>query len=211
MKIVCISDTHEKHDRLAVPDGDVLIFAGDCTMSGDAGQLQRFNAWLGALPHKHKLWVFGNHEWTCDPRNKHYISGHESLITAGLQLNGSGVTIEGVRFWGSPMAPRFHGWAFGLESYESFQYWRRVPDDTDVLVTHGPAREIMDQNIGGEHCGCPNLLERIEEVEPILHVFGHIHTRYGTESVGRTLFVNASVVDDSYDLVRPAVCVDIYK
>ena len=35
MRLVCISDTHSLHRRIPdVPDGDVLILAGDCLGAG---------------------------------------------------------------------------------------------------------------------------------------------------------------------------------
>ena len=209
MKVVCISDTHEKHEGLEVPDGDILIFAGDCSMVGSSEALHRFNEWLGKLPHEHKFWTYGNHEWTCDPNNRNYCSGYEKIITNGKQLNGNGAEVDGFKLWGSPMAPRFHGWAFGLEAYETFRYWRHIPENTDVLITHGPPRGIMDQNGIGEHCGCPNLTERVQQITTRVHVFGHIHTQYGVEERDGTRYVNASVLDDRYELVREAIVLEV--
>lgn len=51
MRIVCVSDTHGRHHLTALPPGDVLIHAGDCTLDGSLEDIERFNDWLGTLNH----------------------------------------------------------------------------------------------------------------------------------------------------------------
>ncbi|KKU85756.1 MAG: hypothetical protein UY14_C0014G0001 [Parcubacteria group bacterium GW2011_GWA1_47_9] len=63
LRVVAISDTHEMHRQVVVPDGDVLVHAGDFTMSGTLPAIYEFNTWLGTLPHRHKVVVAGNHDW----------------------------------------------------------------------------------------------------------------------------------------------------
>jgi len=53
--VVCVSDTHNRTDGLSVPPGDVLVHAGDFSMTGAADEVAHFNAWLGTLPHPHKV------------------------------------------------------------------------------------------------------------------------------------------------------------
>lgn len=49
VRFVCISDTHEKLEEILpiIPDGDVLIHAGDFTNYGDVGEVIKFNAEIG--------------------------------------------------------------------------------------------------------------------------------------------------------------------
>ncbi len=64
MRVVLISDTHLRHDlhTLDIPDGDVLIHAGDALIGGDLSELAAFCKWFKALPHTHKVFVPGNHD-----------------------------------------------------------------------------------------------------------------------------------------------------
>jgi Icc-related predicted phosphoesterase len=214
MKIVALSDTHGQHRMVSVPDGDILIFSGDMTMGGEPWALNDFSEWLAALPHEHKLWTYGNHEWTCDPRNAHYVPGFDCIVQSGRRLgdhqSGTLVKVNGLRIWGSPVHPRFHGWAFGREKGSDIRrYWEQIPLDADVVVTHGPPQGILDANGAGEQCGCPALRDRLSAVRPAVHIFGHIHTRYGVEQRGATRFVNAALLDDKYELVREPIVLEV--
>ena len=62
VRVVCISDTHELHRDLALPDGDLLIHAGDFTFWNHVSKIRDFNDWLGELPHRHKVVIPGNHD-----------------------------------------------------------------------------------------------------------------------------------------------------
>ena len=66
IKFVCVSDTHNLTNKIQVPEGDVLIHAGDFTNSGKPDEVEWFNKWLGNLPHKHKIVIAGNHDITFD-------------------------------------------------------------------------------------------------------------------------------------------------
>ena len=205
MKIVCISDTHLR--QVKVPDGDVLIHAGDATFQGTANEIREFSKWFGTLPHKHKIFVAGNHDWGFQMQR----SAAVGLLPAGCHyLEDSGVTIDGVRFWGSPWQPWFLSWAFNLPRGEALQkHWDLIPADTDVLVTHSPPYGIGDWVARGENVGCEDMMKAVERVKPKLHVFGHIHGGYGQYQPGETLFVNASVCDEGYNPTNPPVVVTV--
>lgn len=48
VRFVCISDTHSKTDRIPdIPDGDVLIHAGDFTKICRRKEVKNFNDFLG--------------------------------------------------------------------------------------------------------------------------------------------------------------------
>ena len=205
MRIVAIADSHGLHDRLVVPDGDVLIHAGDVTRHGELEELPGLNAWFGALPHRHKLLIAGNHDWCF----QQLPEGCRQLLTAVTYLQDEAVTIEGVRFYGSPWTPLFFDWAFNLPRGRALRArWLQIPRTTDVLITHGPPQGIADRTAQGEHAGCADLREIVEQLAPSLHIFGHIHEGAGIVAGARTTFVNASVVDQRYAPVNPPAVLD---
>jgi predicted phosphohydrolase len=189
LRLVLISDTHELHREVDVPDGDILIHAGAFTMfSKNMKTVVDFNDWLGELPHRHKIVVPGNHEFflEADPSSRFMLDNAVVLINEGTE-------IEGLRIWGSPVTPLYGG-AFGLSSATDRQrLYAQIPLDIDVLVSHGPPFSILDTApISGLHEGCRELLDAVMRVRPKLHVFGHIHTAYGIFQTEHTTFVNAS-------------------
>lgn len=200
MRIVVMSDTHDRHRRLKVPAGDLLIHAGDFTIQAFSPALvYDFNEWLGSLPHRHKVVVPGNHEFALEePRDR-------AVITNAVLLVDSGTEVEGLRIWGSPVTPLYGG-AFGMSrASDRKRHWSRIPERLDILITHGPPFGILDEPGPGRHDGCPELRDAVLEAKPRVHVFGHIHTGYGTLRTADTLFVNASLVGDRGGLREPFV------
>lgn len=212
MRIVCLSDSHNQLHKVKVPEGDVLVHAGDATNMGTVQELARFYADLAALPHKRKVVIAGNHERLFD-RDPGLA---RSLVPKDVDyLQDSGVVIDGVKFWGSPWTPAYSsGWAFQLGGLaDSERVWGLIPDGTDVLVTHGPPHRILDEvpvMLGSlweeredarkfsRFTGCPWLLDRVLRVKPKLHVFGHIHSARGEKFFEGTHFVNAAICDEGY-------------
>jgi Icc-related predicted phosphoesterase len=197
LTVACISDTHELHRELDVPNGDILIHAGDFSMfSKSAAAILDFNEWLGELPHRRKIVVPGNHEFflEADPSRRRLLSNATILIDEGVE-------IAGLKIWGSPVTPLYGG-AFGMSSpADRAKLYAKIPADVDILVTHGPPYGMLDQSPGTlQHAGCPQLLEAVTRVKPNLHVFGHIHGAHGTVSTEKTLFVNASLLGPGGDL-----------
>lgn len=197
LTIVCLSDTHELHRELDVPNGDILIHAGDFTMfSKSVAAILDFNDWLGELPHRRKIHIPGNHEFflEADPSRRRLISNATVLINEGVE-------VEGLTIWGSPTTPLL-GAAFGLSSPpDRVKLYAKIPDDVDILVTHGPPYGILDRSPGTlHHAGCPQLLEAVTKLKPKLHVFGHIHGAHGMMSTENTLFVNAALLGPDGDL-----------
>ncbi|VTU01863.1 metallophosphoesterase : 239AB OS=Microscilla marina ATCC 23134 GN=M23134_04270 PE=4 SV=1: Metallophos [Gemmataceae bacterium] len=189
MRIVCVSDTHARHHLTEVPDGDVLVHAGDITRRGKLEDVESFNRWLGSLPHRHKVVICGNHDFCFQERP----AEARARVTNAIYLEDSGCEIEGVTFYGSPWQPYFGGWAFNLPRGEELaRVWAKIPAGVDVLITHGPPAGILDRNRTGELCGCRDLFERVFEVKPRLHVFGHIHESSGRTEHDGIVFVNAS-------------------
>lgn len=230
MRIVCISDTHALERDIAVPDGDVLIHAGDLTKTGRLSDVLSFNEWLGTLPHHEKLVIAGNHDFCFEPeelRDGEIRAGRQaarragtglmkgeqasSSLTNATYLCDSGVEIAGKKFWGSPWQPWFYAWAFNLHPGPDLErVWMHIPNDVNILITHGPPGDILDQTVHGARVGCEQLRARIRELPELkLHVFGHIHEAYGTQEVDGVIFANASVCSADYRPKNDPLCFDL--
>jgi Icc-related predicted phosphoesterase len=208
VRIVCISDTHGQHAKLSVPDGDILIHAGDFAAFGDTPiEIIDFNQWLGTLPHRHKVVIAGNHDWMF---GRHPGAARE-LLTNAIYLENSGTELAGLKIWGSPVQPEFNNWAFNIARGAAIRrYWQMIPASTNVLITHGPPFSILDiAHPTTAHLGCEELAEAVQQIRPRLHVFGHIHGGYGETKANGTQFVNASVVDEAYHLVNAPQVIEI--
>lgn len=201
MKLVCISDTHREYAKVKVPDGDVFIHAGDIDIWGYANEIEVFNDWLGTLPHKHKIVIAGNHDKLLQTYHKENI---QKAITNAVYLENDTCTIEDTVFWGSPVTPRFGDWFFMHERGADIQtVWDMIPDNTDVIITHGPPYGIRDE-VSFPTCekvGCSNLLKTVQRIKPKTHIFGHIHAGHGVTKHNGTIYANASVMDEEYKVV----------
>jgi Icc-related predicted phosphoesterase len=210
MKIVCISDTHNCNERINVPDGDILIHSGDATTVGNVKQIVEFNDWFANLPHKHKIFIAGNHDWLFETDNRFARTLLDDSIT---YLQDSSVEIEGLKIYGSPWQPRFFDWAFNLNrGAELAEKWKLIPEATDILITHGPPHGILDEverQYWTENTGCEELRKRVEIVKPKLHVFGHIHCGYGEKEEFGVKFVNASTCDEDYQPTQMPIVVEV--
>lgn len=194
--VVCVSDTH--NSQPALPDGDVLVHAGDLTQSGTYEELCAALGWLSGQPHPVKIVVAGNHDILLDA--KHDAIGNRAVSTTDpskspealraalpwgdvIYLQNEGITVtcpngRRLRVYGSPNSARYGNWAFQYPKPEDV-WSNTVPDGTDILVTHGPPRGHRDLNLG-----CIHLSRELWRVRPRLHVFGHIHEGAGMECVG---------------------------
>ena len=206
LRVVCMSDTHQLHRELEVPTGDILIHAGDFTLFGRTRQsIRDFNDWLGGLPHQSKIVVPGNHEFAleADPSLRDLLSNATVLVNESCEVGG-------LRIWGSPVTDLYGG-AFGSwESSERKRVYDRIPPGTDVLVTHAAPLGILDSSPGSAlHAGCPILLDAVMRINPLVHVFGHVHAGYGTALVGNTRFVNAALVNEEGDIGNQPIVIDL--
>ena len=199
MKIVFISDTHNMHDDLFVPEGDMVIHSGDVCNRGTRNEAVDFLIWFSKLPHRYKIFIAGNHDFIFENSPKLMEEGIPKNI---FYLNDSMVEVEGIKIWGSPISPWFHNWAFNRQrGAEIKQHWDLIPNDTDILITHGPPEGIMDKTIyTQENVGCKDLLNKVNQISPKIHCFGHIHEGYGIKEIGETTFINASSVDINYKM-----------
>lgn len=191
MKLVVISDTHGYHDHLTgkLPAGDVLIHCGDVSHRSDEQSVVNFAGWFDQQPFDHKICIAGNHD--------KFMSS--KWFSNSIYLQDSECEIDGVRFWGSPWTPTFFDWYWMKDRGEEIaKVWHKIPDDVDVLITHGPPAGLGMLGAAGRHdsgpvdVGCENLRWKVDQVKPKVHCFGHIHEGYGITQIDETVFVNAS-------------------
>lgn len=204
LKIVAISDTHNAHHRITIPECDILIHAGDESFKGRHDEITDFAAWFDRQPAKHLVWIPGNHSLGF---SHHYPQSEQWVKALSPRTNillNSDITVEGVKIWGSPVTPWFHDWAYNVNRGPDIQkYWDMIPSDTSIVVTHGPPHGIMDLVSPGsmreQRVGCEDLMRTILKIKPKFHVFGHIHEGYGTQFFMDTTFVNAAIMDENYE------------
>lgn len=210
MKLVCISDTHSLHWNMPeIPDGDVLIHAGDSLGQGTIENIEDLNEWLGTLPHRHKIVIAGNH----DRAFQETPELARQALTNAIYLEDSGIEIDGVRFWGSPWTPFVMGWAFAIERGEPLHLkWQNIPDNTDVLITHCPPHKIGDEasfDFKCQNVGCIDLLDRALKLPIKAHIFGHIHEGYGEYPWEDKRFINASTCTARYRPTNPPIIMEL--
>jgi predicted phosphohydrolase len=206
LRLVCMSDLHSLKPACPIPEGDVLIVAGDVCGYGTLDEIKTFNAFLGSLPHPHKLLIAGNHDWPFARVPEQAIA----LLHNATYLKDSGIEIGGIKFWGSPWQPFFCNWAFNLPRGTPLaKVWAKIPSDTDVLITHGPPYGILDRVYDGEHVGCEELRAALPRVRPKIHVFGHVHEDYGVLEQDGTTFINASICDGRYRPIQAPIVIDV--
>jgi predicted phosphohydrolase len=209
LRFVFISDTHSKHDLLDLPNGEVLLHCGDFSKRGEVGEIQVFLDWLEAQPHPYKVLIAGNHDFLAERSSTLF---HSMVPDNVIYLNDSGCVIAGVRIWGSPIQPWFFDWAFNRQRGADIRrHWDLIPEDTDVLITHGPPYGILDEVVRDPRpVGCRDLLHRVKDLPSIkVHAFGHIHEAYGQREIGGTLFLNASVLDEHYAMKNAPWVIDV--
>jgi len=212
MKLVCISDTHGDHEGLDLPTGDVLVHAGDLTGHGSQAETLSFMKWLGSRGFDHTLCIAGNHDTFMEEQPKlarQFAEKHGVVL-----LNDSGYEAGGLRFWGSPITPRFCDWSFMRDAGEPIEaHWRMIPPDTDVLITHGPPHGIMDEverpDGRQEKTGCPSLLSCVRRISPKVHIFGHIHQGRGSAQEGNVAFFNVSTMNKNYQRIHEPVLIEV--
>lgn len=195
MKLVCTSDTHGKHEQIDhFPPGNVFIHCGDFS-DGSQDYLAKFDTWLGTLPYEHKIVIAGNHDWCAGKlKNAHYL------------LNET-VTIDGVKFYGSPYTPKIGNFVFDYsrDSDQAELNWLTIPVDADIVITHGPAHGSGDRTIRNEHVGCKKLRDRLKLIDYTYHISGHVHEGYGMYD----RHVNVSAMNANYKLVNALVELEI--
>ena len=208
MKFVVLADTHSRHRGVKLPKGDVLIHAGDISYRGEKPEVEDFLSWFSKQDFEHKIFIAGNHDFLFEKTKEKDLV---KLIPDGIiYLNDSGTSINDLNIWGSPITPKFFNWAFNRTRGEEIcKHWKQIPFDTNLLITHGPPFGILDQAGNDRHVGCKDLLNTLQEIKPQAHVFGHIHESYGTTKNFGIKFINASLTNDSFELMNKPIVFEL--
>jgi predicted phosphodiesterase len=214
MKVTLISDTHNQHKSIPskyLQGGDCIIHAGDVSGRGTYNEIEDFMVWFNELPYTYKIMIAGNHDFFFERASKIIVDEILNKYPNIIYLNDSGIELEGIKFWGSPIQPWFYDWAFNRRGTDICQHWDMIPLDTDILICHGPAKGYLDLTTDGTSTGCPYLLDKISEMTNLkLFVHGHIHEAYGQiDFPDGGIFVNASLLDRRYNMVNLPIEIEI--
>lgn len=223
MKITCISDLHGELPTL--PGGDLLIICGDITAQDKVKQWYDFYEWLKVQNYEKKILVGGNHDVfleSCIPTSlQEQLSkecGEDVTDKSHVYLRDSGTVYRGWNIWGTPWTKKFEGMnhectAFTKRSeIDLSEKFALIPDDTDILITHGPPFGILDKSHNEFRCGSHALSNRIEELKNLkIHCFGHIHEAYGKQISDdlKVLNINCSIMDWRYNPTNKPVEIEL--
>lgn len=196
IKIVCVSDSHGKHNQLQIPKCDLFIFAGDSNITS-FDKLLEFNKWLGTIDAPKKIVIAGNHCSFLEQMDYYQTC---SFFTNATYLASNHVKVFGLKIFGSPMSKEFRNWSFMGSENKLQMYWDLIETDTDIVITHGPAYGWLDKNVDGENCGSVSLRNKLEELKIPYHITGHIHEQSNILKTKYTTIINASVLDEKYQL-----------
>lgn len=215
MKIVAISDTHGKWNRLQIPECDILISAGDYSFRGEKHMVEDFHKWLNKQQAGYVVSVQGNHELNVEKNFEQMKEVAEKACPGVHFIAEGGVNIEGINIWGSAVTPWFRNWAWNVERGPKIKaHWDKIPTNTNILVTHGPPYGILDivpfaNGTPKERVGCHDLLNRLIDLPDLkMHIFGHIHHSHGAEMVANVRFYNASICDEAYMPTNPVTIIE---
>lgn len=211
MKIAFVSDMHGYHNSVIIPEVDCIISCGDSTLTGEIWEMKNFLIWLSAQKATNKIFINGNHEVQVERLNL-MQSLVKEVDDSLIYLEDESVTVEGLKFWGSPKTPEFFSWAYMYNRADGDRQWMDIPVNTDILITHGPPYGVLDdvkpvRGYQDNHAGCSALLEKVREIKPVIHAFGHIHSWSGYKQLDKTLFINASICTESYKATNPPIVV----
>jgi len=219
MKLLLISDTHNKHQEipreyLENKGGDIetIIHAGDISGLGRLEEIEKFLEWFSKLNFKYKVFIPGNHDFYFERASEEKVNLLLSKYPNVIYLQDSGVELDGFKVWGSGITPWFFDWAFNRRGDAILPHWNLIPLDTDILVVHGGPKYVGHLNVNNRNddCGCPYLMNKISNMTNLkLFVQGHIHEGYGKTELNNTIFVNASVLNARYEMRNRPIGVTI--
>ena len=211
MKIVFISDTHNKHKKIKeLPNADVIVHSGDFTSMGYEYEILNFFKWYSNLnQYKYKIFIAGNHDILFEKNS----SLAKTLIPDNIiYLEDNGIVLDDIHFYGSPVSLPFYNWAFNRTEEILKKHWEAIPNNVDVLITHTPPYKIRDFAEFGtkNHCGSKSLYnEIIKRIKPKISCFGHIHSEYGITDINNIKFINSSMLNDDYIYQNKPILVEI--
>lgn len=227
LRLVHISDTHNRHEELNLPDGDIIVHSGDFTRDGTQAETEKFMAWWDRLRHPYKVLVAGNHDKCFDIVKyngtrpfwfSHMMAKYLKNDAINFYLEHGVAGIWGLRIFGSPYSknaiPGDNRWAFTYEEKDASAIWVDIPEDLDILITHAPPQGKLDwcnahASLPTGHGGCHALRYFVKQRKPKLHLFGHIHEDYGVEWDADTIYSNSSAIDPYSKTVNEPIVFEI--
>lgn len=217
LKITFISDTHSQHEKLTelLPGGHILCFTGDCCEDGYQREAHNFMKWFGNIKsYDYKVMIAGNHdcvfEW--QPKLIQEMLQDTDMYGDLIYLQDEAVELFGIKIYGSPWQPAYRDWSFNLprDGVDIEHKWSQIPDDTDILLTHGPPYKLLDYYYREHlHVGCKKLQDRVLNLNPLIHAFGHVHGSYGVKYFNKTTFINSAFLDEKYDPTNKPITLDL--
>lgn len=213
MRLVCISDTHSLHENVILPEGDILVCAGDITNDGSILDLHSFLNWMKNLyvdTYKKIIVIAGNHDLCFEQQPS--LSRNLVKDSGLVYLQDEFIDIEGLKIFGSPNTPFFCNWAFNKQrGKELRKIWKQIPNETNILITHGPAYGILDTiTPTSENLGCEELYKRIQKLPNLkISICGHIHGGYGMTKINNITYINASICTERYEPINLPIVIDI--
>lgn len=226
---------YNDYSKFIVPNQEnILIHSGDCTNVGKENEIINFVTWFENIQgFTKKIFIAGNHDFGFEHYNGvrhhyeapwlHHILNEDKLSESNvIYLHDSEYIFDSselkipIKFYGSPWQPEFFNWAFNLprNGVELKKKWEEIPVDTDILITHGPPhmlRDFVPQHNVLRHVGCELLYNRVTQIKPLVHVFGHIHYAHGVELFNDTMYVNASICTEQYNPINSPIVIDLIK
>jgi len=207
MKLTIISDTHNRHEELSCKKGEILIHCGDLTdifsKKNPAQQLIELNEWFGTLKYDKIICVAGNHDYILQQ-----IPEARKFITNAVYLEDEVFEHDGIKFYGSPWQLTCGNLGFNAEEYQLDSIWAKIPQDTDVLITHSPPFDILDKTKHGDRIGSTSLAFKVKQVKPKVHCFVHCHWGRGKKKIDGTTYINASTALN-YDQLLGSFQIDV--
>lgn len=220
LRFVCVSDTHSR--EFFVPDGDVLVHAGDFTKKGTELEVMEFARVLRGMPHKYKVVVAGNHDTPFDVKNYERILSRQRnpnpcnpfavklLLNQFFYLEDSFVEIGGYKIWGTPWSQQHYIGAFNSKDKEFLRdKFMQIPNGMDIIVSHSPPYGILDITRDNKSVGSLSLAQVVERIKPKVHIFGHIHESHGYTCVDGITYINASVCNNRYQAIYQPIVFDL--
>lgn len=226
-RITVISDLHTRQGIIPatdLPGGDILICAGDIMNSGyNKNDIWDFCHWFQSLKqYEDKVFIAGNHDrmfenhpedvkvWLDKFPLINYLQDEQ--LTFYFDGPNGDMPEDNIRIYGLPHTPEFYNWAFNVprNSHKMQEIVNKIPENTDILITHGPPYGILDTVSPRSYqaLGCEVLRDGVKQVRPKIHIFGHIHGGRGIEYIDGTLFINASVLNEQYEYTNKPITLD---
>ncbi len=214
MKLVMMADCHSNLN-FSVPKADLLLIAGDMepayytpyySVTLQSNWLNsEFRYWLVEQPVKEAIFVAGNHTWIFEKAKDQVPKMNKNFH----YLQDSFIEIFGLKIYGTPWQLKFNNWAFNLTEEELSRKWKLIPDDVDILLCHSPPYGIMDKTSDNIKIGSKSLLKRIKEIKPTLVIYGHNHHKYGIIEKDEIKYINCSLLNEDYKMVRKPIELEI--